>query len=177
MGDGSLRPLQLVDADEDARRFDAVVQAMAGGPAQLRAPQPVFAIVAEVARLAVLVERLGERLEALEAELVPRAEAANVRPAVDCPWSWWRRGRIRSLTTRESSSTTSAAAAATTHLDCTTPGIFSGESPYFRENSAGCSVHDKARVPWWPYRGHNLPSALRQRWCRQAANAGAPRYW
>ena len=71
MGDGSLRPLQLVDADEDARRFDAVVQAMAGGPAQLRAPQPVFAIVAEVARLAVLVERLEERLEALEAELVP----------------------------------------------------------------------------------------------------------
>ena len=59
MGDGSLRPLQLVDADEDARRFDAVVQAMAGGPAQLRAPQPVFAIVAEVARLAVLGRAAG----------------------------------------------------------------------------------------------------------------------
>jgi hypothetical protein len=68
MGDGSLRPLQLVDADEDARRVDAVAEAMAGVPTLVRAPQRVFAIVAEVARLAVLVERLRERLET---ELVP----------------------------------------------------------------------------------------------------------
>ena len=26
MGDGSLRPFQLVDADEDARQFDAVAR-------------------------------------------------------------------------------------------------------------------------------------------------------
>jgi hypothetical protein len=71
MGDGSLRPLQLVDADEDARRFDAVAETMAGVPTPVKAPQPFFAIVAEVARLAVLVERLGEPLEALEVELVP----------------------------------------------------------------------------------------------------------
>jgi hypothetical protein len=71
MGEGRSRPLQLVDADEDARRFDAVVETMAGVPTSVRAPQPAFAIVAEVARLSVLVERLGERLEVLEAELVP----------------------------------------------------------------------------------------------------------
>jgi hypothetical protein len=71
MGDGSLRPVQLVDADEDSRRFDAVAQTVAGVPPPARAPQPAFATLAEVARLAVLVERMGERLEALEAELVP----------------------------------------------------------------------------------------------------------
>ena len=60
-----------MDADEDARRFDAAAEAMAGVPPSVRAPQPVFAIVAEVARLAGLVEQLGERLKALEAELVP----------------------------------------------------------------------------------------------------------
>ena len=68
MGDGSLRPIQLVDADEEARRFDAVAETMAGVPTPVKAPQPFFAIVAEVARLAVLVERLRERLET---ELVP----------------------------------------------------------------------------------------------------------
>jgi hypothetical protein len=71
MSDGGLRPLQLVEADEDARRFDAVAGTMAGVPTPVRAPQPFVAIVAEVGRLAVLVERLGERLEALEVELVP----------------------------------------------------------------------------------------------------------
>jgi hypothetical protein len=71
MVDASLRPLQFVDADEDARRFDAVVETMAGVPTLVSAPLPVFAVVAEVARLAALVEQLGERMEALAAELVP----------------------------------------------------------------------------------------------------------
>ena len=71
MGDPSLRPLQLVSADEDRRRFDAMVETMAGIPTVVSAPLPVFAVVAEVARLAGLLERLGERMEALEAELVP----------------------------------------------------------------------------------------------------------
>lgn len=71
MGDGSLRPLQLVDADENDRRFDVMVEAMAGFPTLVSAPLPVFAVVAEIARLAALVERLGERMEVLEAELVP----------------------------------------------------------------------------------------------------------
>jgi hypothetical protein len=65
MGDSSsLRPLQVLDADEDARRFDAVIDTMAGVPTLVRAPEPAFAIVAEVARLAGLVDQLGERLKA-----------------------------------------------------------------------------------------------------------------
>lgn len=71
MGDAKLQPLQLVDADEDGRRFDAVVETMAGVPTAVSVPLPVFAVVAEIARVAGLLERLGERLEALESELVP----------------------------------------------------------------------------------------------------------
>lgn len=71
MGDASLRPVQLVDADENARRFDAMVQTMAGVPTVVSVPLPVFAVVAEIARLAGLLERLQERMEALESELVP----------------------------------------------------------------------------------------------------------
>ena len=67
MSDSSLRPLQLVDAEEAARRFDAVVETTARVPTLVSAPQPVSPIVAEVGRLMALMERLKERVEALEA--------------------------------------------------------------------------------------------------------------
>lgn len=71
MGDAKLRPLQLVDAEEVGRRFDVVVETMAGVPTAVSLPLPVLAVVGEIARLADLLEQLGERIEILEAELVP----------------------------------------------------------------------------------------------------------
>jgi hypothetical protein len=71
MSDSRLRPLQLVDAEEAARRFDTVVETTARVPTLVSAPQPVSPIVAEVGRLMALMERLKERVEALEAELIP----------------------------------------------------------------------------------------------------------
>jgi hypothetical protein len=71
MGDTRLRPLQLVDSDEAARRFDAMVETMAGAPTPKSAPQLLSVIAAEVGRLVILMERLKERVDALEAELVP----------------------------------------------------------------------------------------------------------
>ena len=71
MSDPSLRPLQLVDANEDGRRFGAVVETIAGIPMMVSIPLPDFGVVAEISRLAGLLERLGERMEVLEAELVP----------------------------------------------------------------------------------------------------------
>lgn len=67
----SSTPMHLVHAEEVARQINDAAKIMADAPTLVNVPLPVFAVVAEVARLAALVERLGQRIEALEAELVP----------------------------------------------------------------------------------------------------------
>jgi hypothetical protein len=69
--DASLRPLPLVSPDEEARRFEAMVEAKAGTPQRERTPRIGFPTLAEFGRLLAAVEQLEHRLEALEAELVP----------------------------------------------------------------------------------------------------------
>jgi hypothetical protein len=71
MVDASLRPLPLVSPDEEERRFERMVEAMAGMPQHERAPRTASPKTDEVDRLVALVKRLEERLEVLEAELVP----------------------------------------------------------------------------------------------------------
>jgi hypothetical protein len=69
--DASLRPLPLVSSDEEARRFEAMVDAMAGMPQREPTPRVGFPTLAEFGRLLAAVERLEHRVETLEAELVP----------------------------------------------------------------------------------------------------------
>ena len=71
MDDVRLQALHLVGADEEARRFDRMLEAIQGVREQVGTSQPVSLIVAEFGRLVALVERLNQRMEVLEAELVP----------------------------------------------------------------------------------------------------------
>jgi hypothetical protein len=72
MEDVRLQPLPFVAADEEARRFDRMLEAMKGVRENQGASQPVSLIVTEFGRLVALLERLNQRMEVLEAELVPR---------------------------------------------------------------------------------------------------------
>jgi hypothetical protein len=69
--DPSLRPLHLVTSDEELRRFEGMVDAMAGMPQREPTPRIGSPTLAEFDRLLAAVERLEHRVEALEAELVP----------------------------------------------------------------------------------------------------------
>jgi hypothetical protein len=72
MGDVSSQPLQLVRANEEARPLDAPLETGGGALRRVSAPQTAPPIaVAEFARLVALVERLEQKVQALEAELVP----------------------------------------------------------------------------------------------------------
>ena len=71
MDDARSQALPLVGADEEARRFDRMLEAMAGVREHQGSSQPVSLTVAEFGRLVALVERLNQRMEVLEAELVP----------------------------------------------------------------------------------------------------------
>ena len=71
MDDVRSQALPLVGADEEARRFEKMLQAMEGIREHVGASQPVSLILAEFGRLVALVERLRDRVEVLEAELVP----------------------------------------------------------------------------------------------------------
>ena len=71
MGDAGLKPLQIVDMDEEACRFGGLLETMAGVPRPVRALQATTPMVAEFGLLVALVKRLEQRVEALEAELVP----------------------------------------------------------------------------------------------------------
>jgi hypothetical protein len=57
--------MHLVHAEEVARQINDAAKIMADAPTLVNVPLPVFAVVAEVARLAALVERLGQQIEAL----------------------------------------------------------------------------------------------------------------
>jgi hypothetical protein len=69
--DPSLRPLHLVSPDEELHRFEGMVEAMAGTPRHEPTPRIGFPTLAEFGRLLAAVERLEQRVEVLEAELVP----------------------------------------------------------------------------------------------------------
>jgi hypothetical protein len=71
MDDVRLQALHLVGADEEARRFDKMLDAIQGVREQVGTSQPVSLILAEFGRLVALVERLNQTMEVLEAELVP----------------------------------------------------------------------------------------------------------
>jgi hypothetical protein len=71
MDDAGPPHLELVDVDANARLFDAVLETMAGVPKPTRAPTTTPLRAAEFGRLVALVMRLEQRVEALEAELVP----------------------------------------------------------------------------------------------------------
>ncbi len=71
MDDAGSPHLKLIDVDENTRLFDAVLDTMAGVPTHTRAPQTTPRLVAEFGRLVALVMRLEQKVEALEAELVP----------------------------------------------------------------------------------------------------------
>ena len=70
MNNISLQPLPLADADEDARRSNAVVDPRAGVPRRVSSPHPAASAL-EAGPLVALVKRLEQRVEVLEAELVP----------------------------------------------------------------------------------------------------------
>ena len=72
MDDVRSQPLPFVAADEEARRFGRMLEAMERVQEQVGPSQPFSLIVAEFGRLVALVERLNQRMEVLEAELVPR---------------------------------------------------------------------------------------------------------
>jgi hypothetical protein len=71
MDDAGSPHLKLIDVDENTRLFDAVLEAMVGVPRHTRAPWTTPPVVAEFGRLVALVMRLEQKVEALEAELVP----------------------------------------------------------------------------------------------------------
>ena len=71
MADARLPHLQLVDASDDARQFSEFLDAMAGLPTRGSASRPAAIVVAAVGRLAALMQRLEQRIAAIEAELVP----------------------------------------------------------------------------------------------------------
>lgn len=63
--------LHLVGAEEEARRFEGLLECMQGIREHVDASQAVPLIVAEFGRLVALVEHLNQRVETLESELVP----------------------------------------------------------------------------------------------------------
>ena len=72
MDNARLQALRLVGADEEGRRFEKLLEAIEGTREHVSASLPVSLIVAEFARLLALVERLNQKMEVLEAELVLR---------------------------------------------------------------------------------------------------------
>ena len=72
MTDVRSQVLPFVEADEEARRFHTMLEALADVAERAGASQPASLLVAEFGRLVALVEQLKHRVEALEAESVPQ---------------------------------------------------------------------------------------------------------
>jgi hypothetical protein len=70
MADANFRSMRLVSPDEEARRFERMVEAMAGTP-QRDASRTASPMLAEFGHLMEQVKRLEQRVEVLEAESVP----------------------------------------------------------------------------------------------------------
>jgi hypothetical protein len=71
MTDTRFQILPLVEQDEEELRFHTMLGARANVGECASVPQPASLIVAEIGRLAALVEQLKHKVETLEAELVP----------------------------------------------------------------------------------------------------------
>jgi hypothetical protein len=71
MDDAGSPRLQLINADENVRRFDALLETIGGVARSTKAPQARPPTASEFYRLVTLVMRLEQRMEALEAESVP----------------------------------------------------------------------------------------------------------
>jgi hypothetical protein len=71
MDDAGSPPRRLINPEEDARRFDALLETMASVTRRTKVPWPDPPTASAFYRLVALVMRLEQRMEALEAESVP----------------------------------------------------------------------------------------------------------